>query len=672
MRIPANQQWSSVQNGNLFGSVIQTKGIDFNRDGYLSLARKAMALYSAEQDATFGPIIALAADDTNLSIITISGVFQMQLTSDSLPVTKLTSTNAPDVNLQSDAVYFNGLLTVSGATKICTYTGGAWTQRITGLSNSYPHPLCVSEHQNYLAVGLGNTMPLYDTSYSLITTLVVDPQFIFTCIRWRINTIFGGTRNIQGGEAKVFLWNGAGAAAQQGYPVGADWVYSMCAYISTVAIITSLGQLMQYNGGGFSELANLPVYYTPYSWSSDASAASLRGRVISRGMQARGTRIYINIDGTLRQPSRQYPGISLPNQPSGLWCYDPKVGLSHKAGFSTKSRLTLSATDLASGNLVFATPHQALTGDAVLCSALSGLSGLTSGEIYFAIVDGPNNLALALSPADALNGNKITSITGVPAAGDTFEFDRYESTGETIANNIGPVLAFGSRQPNGFYGSEVFFAAEAFKEDMTANSIIMSLGMGRGRGYFIMPKIVSSQIQDAFEKLVAFFDPQWLVSDQIVIKYRLREKFGLPTPLTTSSFPVWTSTTTFTVDPQKKAVSALSVGDEIEIVEGAGAGYLVHLTAIDRTVTPNVFTIDEALPVSNGNTFDFFGMNWKKWKTVANTTTVGGAISKNNTHGFAEMSLGKNASWLELKIELRGFARSIRAFDLVNSISRGD
>lgn len=671
MRIPADGQWKSAQTGDLFGHIIGSKNLDFNRDGYLALARKAMVLYSAEENAALHTVIALAADNTFLYIITESGVFQMNLTDPALTLTQLTLTNAPDTGFQSDACFYNGLLTVSGASTVKTYAAGAWTTRISGIDNTAPHPLCVSEHQNYLAVGNGKFMPLYDNSYSNITTLVVDPQYIFTCIRWRQNSLFGGTRNIQGGEAKVFIWNGSGAAAQQGYGVGADWVYSMCPYTSTVAIMTSLGQLMQYNGGGFSELANLPVYYTPYSWSSDAAIFNLLGRVASRGMQASGSRILINLDGALRQSAQEYPGKYLPTQPSGLWAYEPAVGLYHKAGYNFKTELSLSPTEIDSGFLVFATPHQALTGDAVLCSGNSALVGTVGGQIYYAIVGGPNALKLAISPNEAFAGNAIT-VSGTPAAGDTFDFDRYEGMGSGLINNPGALLVIASRHPNLFYGAEVFFGGEAFKQDMSANAVLMSLGLGRNRGYCITAKIPSTQIKDTFQKIISYFDPFWLDTDEMIIKYRTLEMFGFPTPLSTGTLPSWTSTTTFTVNPQKKDVQQLSVGDEIEIVEGSASGYLAHITAID-TSNPVLytFTIDEALPVSNGDMFDFVGMNWKKWKIIANSTTLGGDVSKNNTKGFADMSLDKSSNWVQMKIELRGFGRYIRAMDVVNPVNRG-
>lgn len=675
MKFPSDSQWKSAQQSDLFGHVIATKNLDFNRDGYMGLARKAMVLYSQENDVSFEVPLAAVSDTTFLYIITTDGIFEMNLGSPSLLVTKLPVLGQPDTGFQSDAVFYNGKLTVSGASTVATYESSTgWTSRITGLDTTVPHPLCVSEHQNYLAIGNGKNMPLYDTSYSLITTLVVDPQFIFECIRWRGNTIYGGTRNIQGGEAKVFHWNGAGAAAQQGYPVGADWVYSMCPYASSVAIITSAGQISRYDGGGYSELASLPVYYTPYSWTSDAALFNLIGKVASRGMQASGTRIFINLDGTLHQTAQEFPGKYLPSQPSGLWVFDPSVGLSHKAGYNAKTYLPLSPAAVASGNLVFGTPHQAQTGDAVLCAAVSGVTGVSQGQTYFAIINGANALALALSPAEAFAGNKIT-VAGTPAAGDVFSFDRYETLGGTIINNPGALFVFASRHPNSFYGSEVVFGGEAFKTDMSANAVLMSLGMGRNRGYSITAKIASSSVEDFFKSLIAFFDPFWLDSDEMVIKYRSQDMFGFPTPLTTGANPIFTSSTTFTVDPQKKDVALLSVGDEIEIVAGAAAGYLAHITMIDTSVSPYLFTIDETLPVSNGDVFDFVGMNWIKWKTITNSTATGGDASKTNRKGFIEATFGGNKNfspWFELKIELRGFGRYIRMLDLVNSNGRND
>ena len=47
-------------------------------------------------------------------------------------------------------------------------------------------------------------------------------------------------------------------------------------------LITSAGQLLRFNGGGFDELERLPVYGTGYSWTSTAAASSLVGKVAAR------------------------------------------------------------------------------------------------------------------------------------------------------------------------------------------------------------------------------------------------------------------------------------------------------------------------------------------------------------------------------------------------------
>lgn len=665
-----SRKWSAAQNGDLFGTVVRTKNMDFGTDGYAILARKALTWYSEDDDANFQIPVAIAGDDTYAYVITTDNCFAVDIASDTLPFSELTTSNAPSTTNQSDAEFYQGLLHVSGSTTVKSYsggTGGSWTSRISGLSSSYPHPLCVNDQRQTLLVGNGNVVRQYDSSYTRDTSneLTLDPQYVVTCIRYKGNVAYIGTKNIYGGHAKVFLWNCVGTGYNEAHSVQADWVYSMTEFESSMAAIVSSGQLLKYNGGGFDELAALPVYYTPYSWASSQGTASLLGKVASRGMTTIGDTIYMNVDGSLRNSQTQYPGQYLPEQPSGVWTFDRSVGLVHRAAANHKSYRAYTPTAVASNYLVFSSAHGLVTGDPILCQAVGTISGTTAGQIYYAIVDddaSTTTCKIAVSPDDALEGRYV-SISGTPTT-DKFAFDRYESMGHTKVVSVGGIFAFSRTIPNLFYGSEVLFGVNVTDETATSKAVACSLGMGRNEGWMVTPWIQAAGVTDFYQRLYTLFNELNLTTDEVVVKYRTEKEFGFPKPLGFTSTQSWTSDDTFTVDTTQHDFRGVIEGDEVEFVLGNGAGYCANISDIDKTTSTYAVTIDRSLPVVNTNKMDFVVERWKE-------LNVFDADSEDNPRGYGKTNIddirGRKA---QFKITLRGRNIAVELLSLVNSINK--
>lgn len=649
------KQWLTGQNGDLFGNIIRSRNLDFNTKGYLKLARKPIMLYSTAQDSDFKLPVCILDDGSTLYVITVGHMWKIGFDSANITFSEDTGKS---FGFQSDAVFYQGLVHGSGTTNVESYSGGSWTSRITGLSSSYPHPLCVSEHQQYLAVGDGNTVKLYDTGYSLNTTLTIPSDHVVVWIRWRNNTLYIGTRNINGGEAKLYLWNGAGTAAQSGWGVQCDWIFSGCEYDNGIAVIASSGRLLKFNGGGFDELADLPVYFTNFSWSSSNATFNIVGNVASRGMCAKGKRLYINLNGAVRLG---YGSISdqLPNQPSGVWCYDPDVGLYHKAGYPNKQfqQQNLNGQTVSANAVSLPAAAVFETGDPVLLASFFGLTGsLNSGAVYYAIKVDSTHVKLALSAADAVAGNAI-AIGGSPGTLDILSFETYRSVGATAIENAGAIYPIGRYYPDIFNGSEFVFGGDTNDNATTSQKFIASLGMGRNVGSLITPKIQASAVADVFQKIISKFPKLNLATQSIIIKYRTQERFGYPINGTTSQF------STFLSSGQQVQFAApnvdgyiMAIGDEIEFTEGAAAGYTAHITAIDNSSAPTFkLTLDETpVDVATNDTCDFRMDNWKKWRTILSTDKDGGlGFSLDEINKGTETDEG-SSKWVQFKIELRG------------------
>lgn len=659
-----DRQWNISQESDIYGNIVAAKNIDLEKKGYLRLARKAMALYSEAQDADFSTVIAIGADQNKVYVVTVDGFFSIDITNNTLPVTKHVGSDTPLVDFNSDIESFNNQPHVTGTTDMRSYNAGSdvFTTRVNDLSASYPHPMCKHSGRQTLLLADGNVCRQYSTGYSRDTTneLTLPAEYIITRILYRNGNAYLLTRNIAGGEAKVFKWLGVGVGNNGEYGgTGADWIYSGCLYGNLIAVITSRGELLQFNGDGFTQLAALPVFYSDLPWTSLNSTANILGNVASRGMDSDGASIYININGALNNLATAPGGQYLPDMPSGLWHFSPKTGLAPRAGANYQVKLSLQPTSADSGFLTFGTPHQLITADPILCANASGISGVNAGQTYYAIISTTTSIKLGLSPAEAKAGYAI-AISGTPNVQDVWEMDSYDSMGQGQIVNTGPIFLFKKLVPNAFYGVKLFFAARLFTNTLANRGVLMSLGMGRNIGYFVTPKIGSSSVTESFQKLLAKYPMLNLTSDEIIIKYRVTERYGVPSHLKFSGNLTFTSPTTFIVDPSGKDIRTLIVGDEVEFVTGAASGYVAHITNINTDVPSSyVFTIDVTLPVSNDDKTDFVCQNWTKY--IPKTST-----DDDNSQNFTEQSIENTTTWVQFKVLLKGRSLSMEQIMIIS------
>ena len=652
---------------DLFGNLSRTRNMDFNRPGYIALARKPYVLYTEVEDVDFETPLAILADEDKYYVITSESTFTIDIGNSDMSVSKPVGGTVPSGGFQGDGTFFNGLLTVSDTNGFHSLSGSTWTSRNTALSTSYPHPLCVSEHQNYLAAGDGNTVKLYDTSYTLQATMTIPSDHVVEWIRWRANILWCGTRNIQGGEAKVFLWNGSGTAAQAGYGVGSEWAYSGCNYdyASTVAVVSASGLLLRFNGSGFVPLLNeageemaFPIYNLGVAWGSSAATSNLLGKVASRGMEARGSKIYMNVNSTNDSTSGGTPEHQA-NFPGGLWVFDPKVGLYHKAGIDHKRRASTAVTSVASDVLTLTTSQVYETGDPVEVVDIGLLTGDIQAMIYYAIKVASNQIKLALTPQQAAAGVAIT-ITGTVTSAELL-FNEYESVGAHQTERLGGLAVIKSTSTARFSGSEVVYGGDVLLPATGASiGAVMSLGMGKNVGSFITPRLQASAVTDTFASLVAKFGDLNIATRKILIKYRTKERWGLPGRgnMNGGGVATWVNATSFTVNPKLYDIYSARVGDEIEFLDGGAGGYTAHITVITvNSATQWTITIDESMPdVAASDTSHILIDNFTKLCTISTVDDAKAAyegLKALATGGDGETS--NKAKWFEIKVELRGY-----------------
>lgn len=167
-------------------------------------------------------------------------------------------------------------------------------------------------------------------------------------------------------------------------------------------------------------------------------------------------------------------------------------------------------------------------------------------------------------------------------------------------------------------------------------------------GYFVTSVLSAKNATAKWSRLKAKFAEFLNSSDRIVVKYKIKE-----TPTDDFSFEgssggldhaviTWVSTTTFTA----VLATGRAVGDEVEILNGDGAGIIAHITALSATPDGSstiTVTIDETLGTSPSSTAMGRFDTWVKLGTISDDDITEKLYS----------ILRKNP-WIQFKIVLRG------------------
>lgn len=130
--------------------------------------------------------------------------------------------------------------------------------------------------------------------------------------------------------------------------------------------------------------------------------------------------------------------------------------------------------------------------------------------------------------------------------------------------------------------------------------------------YFITQWLESSQVEEVWKSIVIKYRKFLETSDKIKVKYRtIKDDYSL-------IGYSWASTTTFTVlSSAFPNIVNYNIGDEVDIMNGIGAGKCVNITNVTNVGTTYTVTIDEAITSANGSGVGKF-QHWIKLQEVQN------------------------------------------------------
>lgn len=652
-------QWQQPNNSDLDGNVYVTKNITFDHEGYLELSNSPRAMMDENIDTDFNnPAVIIFSDDYGYFVETWEEAFELDTELLGTRPQQITTSGVPSGDIQSDAVFFGGLMPVSQDTDLDYYDPAAntWTDTDISLTNTSQsqHPLALFLSLSALAVGNVNTVKLYSapltaTPTQLGSTLTIPADFYITSMCYYNQNLYIATMNRFGGHAFMYVWNGQGTAAQSAYEVDSNIMFSICVHKGSVVCVTGNGSLLRYNGGGFDHLAAFPIFYTDRALTDEVNIGMYKNM-----MKSNGDILYILF-------SDQENQTKMTNMPGGIWCYDEKVGLYHRYSLSNSlvqyETVTTAEVNTTTDQITVTTPQ--VTGTEVYYRANGGtvLAGLTDETKYFVIKIDATHIQLAATKALAVAGTAI-DLTGTGSNSQTLVLFPNVDFGQFFIKRTMALCTIDRPTTLVQYGTDLIWGAEVEQRTLSGGDGMMGTVTPavESRGYLITPKIFSDDINDTFNNINLKFSPFVSELDAIIIKYRLYDDRRDTILITgTSSWKAtWTSTTTFTTT--QTDFSSAAVGDEVEFLRGAAGGLLAHITAISVNAGTYTVTIDETFDnYTAGDLSTVVFRNWVKWKTIVYGDT-------NALQYYMADQLGKEGKMIQFKIEVRGIKVRIEEF----------
>ncbi len=675
-KLPQEGKWVQNNSSDKKGTLQRTRNIDFDSEGYLKLAKRSRNIYDLTSiDRRILWIKYFQATNKYwFMALASNAVYSVDGTT--LAVTDESGTaNIPSPETtggRNDCVQWQGYLYATSTVTLRRYNGSGWSANQYAAGITSGGFLAVHDDKNYLAMSQGNTVLQIDTSHALVggSTLTLPAEQQVTSMDYVNNQYVIGCRNINNGEAKVYLWDGNTAVANSSFGVGCARVDSVRRYGNTFVALNSLGQLLLFKNNGFEQIDALPIYYRDVDWDVDGS--SYLGRVINRGMIIDGELIYINLSPRIILPSADTANHIFENYlEGGVYCYDPNAKLHHRYCHTSSLRVSNTITTAnvdATTNIITVSATAPVTGTPVLYDSSGGtaIGGLVNRTKYYIINLSSTTISLATSYANAFTATAI-DLTGTGNSSQLLIYlPNRDFGGSTLGGNginvdAGSAITLVSNRELTYRtdAAQVMFGTRIGKNVIAGSYGLAVATFGQeNRGFFATPKLQATILTDTWQNTSIKFRGVDTVEDKIIVKYRNIARIDSMTGIdqALSQTGTWVNTSQFTSTAD---LSAAKVGDEVSFHSGSGSGYMAHISSISVNAGTYTVNLDEVIQsVTAADTVGFVIENWNKIGTI--TTDDVTYFTNNNGDRYASDSglktflIGKQSKWIEIKVELRG------------------
>lgn len=669
-KIPSTEtrKWKIPNESDKFGDIYYTKNMNFDESGYAKLSPRQVVFADDTDDADIGRPLGFGFFGSGKwQVATGDQNFGLTMVKTSSGITEDTGSNNPDMTSESDGSWFDGRWTTTTATDVVSRpaTGGAsqaWVVEANGdLSSGYKHKLAEFDSRQTVCVTNNNTVLQYDVTsgsgnWSADTTLTLPGDYeavglAYNKSRMGIITRNSSDNSSQDKEAKFYIWDGTTTGATQGYFVGARECVAVAAYKSSFVILTGKGELLYFNGGGFTKLGKLP-FDGFASWT--AAASDFAGANI---MSTDRERVFLNLGLILNSFNRKEEVI-LDSCHSGIWCYDPDVGLYHRYSMSQSKvyihTITAVNINVATDTFTTATTIPPTGNIARVTSDSSELTdtgnGLTLNTDYYVIKLTASTFQLAETKEKALEGVAVNLSDSLSPAGPIY-FYMFDLTDYGCTKYSGDESgAIGQINEENLLYKEVISGAQVYDVDGTQReSICYCDPFLENRGYIVTSKKQPRGITDKIQRVTVKFRPLG-TDEKIIIKERTRDVRGVPVSNTSvTDIADWTSDDEFTTTTDvSEAMNHINSGGdiEVEIIGGAGGGQMVQVDSISTDGDDYSVVLKEVvIGAEAGRKSHFIMNNWKPIKTIT---------SERNDAGYDFVETRLTDKWVQYKIELQG------------------
>lgn len=667
IKLPINNQWTQPNSSYKSGSLWATKNINLDEEGVIKLSPRAVNIFDdAETTSNVG--------DTDLGIPVAFGrrtfgtfflgttdePFNVDVSVTTKSISEDSSSNNPNMTTTSHACWWQNRWYTSTATAVNYNTAGTWTANaITGLTDGKRHWLTVFKNRRTLCVSNGNVVKQYNSDHSASVDLTLPSDYEITGMAYNnykvgIVTRLGDDTEGQNSNSYFFVWNGSDTEAQSGIDLGASQGIAVAPYKSSFVVLTSEGQLLYFNGGGFDELGRFP-FYISQSRTSDLNTLPSYGDIIVQD----GDILYINIGFNLTD--RGIKGEEyVVNNPMGVWCYDPKVGLYHRYSPSvsrhyqhtiTEANIDLDTNILTTSNTIPA------TGNPIILTSQT-VGGLTNGKVYSIIKLSSTTFAIAETVEQALAGVKINLTS--KSANQFFAMFDIVDYGASYGITTGAVGSWGSST---LVYTDIIFGARVSNTSLGTMIVLnTTTPLLENRGHFVLQKLFMNSQTEKVHGIIVKHRPL-SGNDKIIVKSKFNDHYGIPTttPNDSGSSAIWTSSNEFyTASDISDAKTLLDSGVELEIelIIGAGAGQLVKITSISEEDGVFSVVLDENVVGATAGLKSHF--------VIDNWTTCGYIDATNQTEGVTLIPVNGNGKAPQFKFELRGVDTAIEDIIILN------
>ncbi len=682
IKIPqSDKKYSQSNNGDFFGNIKQTKNISFTDEGYIKLEKRTRNLLD---NATYTDLTTNSTDYI-LRIAQFSnkywvaGTKSLYYTDSYLQtLTKDTTSGTPTLSssIINDLCVFTSASSTDlwasyGSTAVKYLDSGlsAWTSVAVDVGTA--SVMAVFENLSCLAVAGANKVQIIDSTKTKSTLLTLPSRYLVKSMDWNNNRMYIGVLDLNNEDAGIFEWDGIGTEANYFHKAKGGLVSGVKRYKDGVICVTNLGQVL-YVSGTIQELAAFPIYFSDKIWVSPVNYSIGYYQVLHGGVAVDKDKIYFAIDSTYStQAGEKTSDFYQNNFISGVWCYDPKVGLHHRYSVGGSIRTETGAVTTANVNTttdVITIPSAICpnTGTPVFYEDGSHGSGtpiapLYTATKYYVINTSSTTLKLATTYANALAGTAI-DLTGTGNNAQTLVFMPNDDFGGSYQPAKSLLLLKTNTNillPGRYIGTRLLIGSLLAKSSTTQSNtgIHSPVFYQENRGSFVVSRVTSDGVTDTWQKILIKHKPLKTAEDKIIVKYRKYDsrnsyrKLYTPQTKSLSIVGTWVTSTTFSVDTATGAdITQFSTGMEVEIINANGAGYLAHITDISAPLsTVYTITIDEAVQnVTASTTFNFTLDNWKRVPISITSSSV------NNADGWADIGIGLKSVGIEVKIEVRG------------------